>query len=109
MAKKKQVTHEVVCKQFADTKLTKEMVDWLIAHGKTLEDNIMYHDPLLVQCVKELDPEGFTIVTIEGNKYRVIDLVNDSFIVTPKDIDFLKKSLITIEDPEAESETTENK
>lgn len=98
MAKKKKVERDIVCKLWANAKLTKEMVDWLLAHGKKIDDNIMYHDPLLVQCVKELDPEGFSIITIEGNQYRIIDGPNDSFVITPKDIQALKKSLITIDD-----------
>ena len=107
MAKKKKVEHEIVCKLYAKALLTKEMVDWLIAHGRKLEDNIAYHDPLLVQCVKELEPEGFAVTTIEGNQYRIVDTLNDSFVVTPKDIKFLKDSMVTIEEPE--SEVTESK
>ena len=98
MAKKKKVEHEIVCKLWANAKLTKEMVDWLIAHGKKLDDNIMYHDPLLVQCVKDLNPDGFAVTVIEGNQYRIIDGLNDSFVITPKDIQELKKSLITIDE-----------
>lgn len=102
-ARKKVVEHEVVFKVLSKTQLTKEMVDWLIEHGKMLNDSISYHDPMLVQCVKELRPDGFGVTTIKGNKYKVIDLANDSIILTPDDIKVLNKNWTVIEE---ESEET---
>ena len=100
MAKKKVVEHEIVYKVLSREVLTKEMVDWLIAHGKSLNDSIKYHDPLLVQCVKELNPQGFGVTKIKGNKYKILDFPNDSMLVTPEDVKQLNKSWIVIEEPE---------
>ena len=105
MARKKVVEHEIVCKILSKTQLTQEMVDWLLAHGKKMDDSIQYHDPLFVQCVKEVRPSGFGITKIRGNKYRMIDFPNDSVLMTPDDIKLLNKSWIVIEDPEAVQKT----
>lgn len=94
--KKKVVEHEIVFKQLSRYQMTKEMVDWLVEHGKKLNDNIAYHDPLLVQCVKELKPEGFGITVIKGDKYKVVDLLNDSIILTPDDVKVLNKNWTVI-------------
>ena len=109
MAKNTVKEHEVVIKVLANSQLTKEMVDWLIAYGKNLNDNIKYHDPLLVQCVKELQPNEFRVATIKGNKYKVIDFLNDSILFTPEDLVQINKVWTVIEEdvpveekPEAE-------
>ena len=100
MAKKKVIEHEIVFKSLARVQMTKEMVDWLLAHGKKMDDKITYHDPLFVQCVKELKPNDFGVTKIKGNKYKVIDLINDSLVMTPEDVKVLNKNWIVIEDPE---------
>lgn len=98
--------HEVVVKTLSKNALTKEMVDWLLAHGKNLNDNIKYHDPLLVQCVKEVQPDGFRVVEIEGNKYKIIDFLNDSVLFTPRDIEKLQSMWTVIEDTPSETVVT---
>jgi len=103
MAKKKVVEHEIVFKALKRSVMTKEMVDWLLAHGKNLNENISYHDPLLVQCVKELKPSEFGVMTIKGNKYKIIDLTNDSIVMTPEDVKTLNKHWTIIEDEVEES------
>ena len=90
--------HEVVVKTLSSSALSREMVEWLLAHGKNLNDNIKYHDPLLVQCVKELNPDGFTVVEIEGNQYKIIDFANDSILFTPHDLERLNSMWTVIED-----------
>ena len=102
MAKKKVVENEIVFKALSREVLTKEMVDWLVEHGKQLNDSIKYHDPLLVQCVKELKPNGFGVTTIKGNKYKVVDLLNDSIIITPDDVKLLNKNWTVIEEEQEE-------
>ena len=84
--------YKVVGKTLSRVGLTQEMVDWLVAKGKTLNDSIAYHDPLLVQCVEELKPNGFYVATLEDNKYKILELANDSVIFTPKDIEILQKT-----------------
>ena len=98
MAKKKVVEHEVVFKTLARVQMTKEMVDWLVAHGKNLNDNIQYHDPLLVQCVKELQPEDFGVKVVKGNKYKVVMTLNDFLIMTPEDVKALNKDWVVFDD-----------
>ena len=109
MARTKTKTHEVAFRSIAKAPLTKEMVEWLVAHGKALDENIKFHDPLLVQCVKELKPKGWHVANIKGNKYRLIDIVNDAFIMTPDDVKALNKSWIVIEEDEESVEPTEAK
>lgn len=102
--KKKTEEHEIVYKALANSRLTKEMVDWLIEHGKKLDDNIKYHDPLFVECVKTLKPSEFGVTKITGNKYKVIDLTNDSIIMTPNDIKILNKSWTVIGEDEGNAD-----
>lgn len=100
MARTKTKTHEVAFRSIAKAPLTKEMVEWLVAHGKAMNENIKFHDPLLVECVKEVKPQGWHVATIKGNKYKLIDIVNDAFLMTPEDVKVLNKSWIVIEDEE---------
>lgn len=101
---KKVVEHEIVAKQLSKVGMSKEMVDWLVAHGKKMDERIAYHDPLFVQCVKELNPAGFGIMTIKSNKYKVIDLLNDSLVLVPDDLKVLNNNWTIIEDePKEES------
>ena len=108
--------YKVVGKALSRTTPTKEMVDWLIAHGKAENDKIAYHDPLLVQCVEELHPSGFYVTNLVDSRYKVIDLPNDSIIFTPNDLEALQKSWVEIpeelavpadvaEEPKPETET----
>ena len=88
--------YKVVGKSLSKAQLTQEMVDWLVAKGKTLNDRITYHDPLLVQCVEELQPDGFFVAHIKDNRYKTLDFPNDSVIFTPSDIEVLQKSWVDI-------------
>ena len=99
--------HEVVVKNLSNTQLTKEMVDWLLAHGKNLNDSIKYHDPLLIQCVKEVKPSGFAVVTIKGNKYKIIDFPNDSILFTPDDLVQLETMWTIIDEAEVDVPSVE--
>lgn len=103
MASKKTVKKtKVAYRVAAHAPITKEMVDWLVAHGKSENDAVKFHDPLLVQCIEELNPRGWRIAEITGNKYKLVDLINDAFIITPEDVKVLNKNWIVIEE-----ETTE--
>lgn len=93
---------KVAYRTLAKAPITKEMVEWLVAHGKTENEAVKFHDPLLVQCVEELTPPGWNVTEITGNKYRLVDLVNDAFIITPEDIKVLNKNWIVIEEETAE-------
>ena len=93
---------KVVYRSIAKAPLTNEMVDWLIAHGRQENGTISFHDPLLVQCVEELQPTGWHVTEISGNKYKLVDLINDAFIITPEDVKVLNKNWIVIEEPATE-------
>lgn len=76
--------------------LSQEALDWLVAHGATKEDtkyggcDISRHNPLLVQCVRELGEKanGFCaelqIQEIEGNIYRIDEYDGLERIITPE-------------------------
>lgn len=97
MAKKK-VVHKVAYGTAPNMPISKEMFDWLLAHGCNENDKIRYHDPLFVQCVEEVKPKGWMVTEITGNKYRPVDFVNDTFIFTPETLKVINKSWIVIED-----------
>ena len=102
MAKKKVNTHKVAFRTVSKLPLSQEMVDWLVSHGYKEGDNIKFHDPLFVQCVEELRPNGWVIHEIKGNKYFPADFAHDAYIITPEDLTNLKKRMIVIEEETAE-------
>ena len=89
--------NKIAVKKHPWTTLTKEMIEWLIEHDKTLEDKeIDIHNPLLVQCVEELKPDGFRVFEIEGDEYLTLESSNDVIVIVPKDIEVLKQSFVKI-------------
>lgn len=88
---------KIAVKKHPWTNLTKEMVNWLIKHDKSLEDKeIDIHNPLFVQCVEELKPDEFRIFEFDGDEYLTLESSNDVLVLVPKDIEILKNSFVKI-------------
>lgn len=99
MAKKKKVTtHKVVSPRNKRTQLTEEMYAWLTERGYKDGECIVWHSPVLVECVETLKPDEFRINEIEGNEYALLNTLNDTILIVPSDLEYIKKSFITIED-----------
>lgn len=81
---------------FGQADITQEMYDWLKAKGLKDGDELKRHDPLFIQCIKELHPKDWTIHEIEGDKYFVMISCNDELILTPSDIEFINTKWIQI-------------
>ena len=89
--------NKIAVKRHPWTNLSKEMIDWLIEHDKSLEDKELdIHNPLLVQCVEELHPADFRIVEIEGDEYLTLESANDVIVIVPKDLEIFNKSFVKI-------------
>jgi len=89
--------NKIAVKRHPWTNLSKEMIDWLIEHDKSLENKELdIHNPLLVQCVEELNPTDFRIVEIEGDEYLTLESANDVIVIEPKDLEVFKKSFVKI-------------
>ena len=78
--------------------ITNEMVDWLLARGRKLEETIQYHDPLLVECVEELKPSGWRVDDLGNDKkYIIFETLNDCVLITESDLKRFEKDLIDTE------------
>lgn len=74
--------------------LSRQAKEWLVAHGAEDRD-VLYncfdrHDPLLVQCVRELGEKAnvwcskLKIEEIEGNIYRINEYDGLEEVITPE-------------------------
>ena len=72
-------------------------------HGAKENALLQYHDKLLVECVKELQPDKFRIQYVEGNEYLMFYTLNDTVALTPRDLRELKKNFIKIDEESEDS------
>ena len=86
--------NKVAVKTSRNSKLTNEMYEWLLKHGLKENDSIDYHNPLLIQCIEELQPIEWWIREINSDKYAVIETLNDFIIVTPEEIESIEWTII---------------
>ena len=92
--------HKVVYNScFGHFELNDEVVKWLRAHGYQGNPyHLKRHDPLLVQCVEELDfmADGddttLSIRELKGNKYRIEDCDGFEEVFEPEDYEWVEIS-----------------
>lgn len=82
--------NKVVFRTSKEAEPSPEMIEWLFEHGYKENDNIEYHNPLLVQCVEELMPPDWGVQYIDGDEYTVIQTLNDEVILSRNDIENFK-------------------
>lgn len=100
---KKANINKVAYPAVTDHGITKEMFDWLLEHGLKENETVTFHNPVLVQCVEELKPEGWRIKEVKGGKYRLID-TKGPFLWTPEDVKVLTNNWVVIEPSEKPKE-----
>ena len=85
--------------------LTEKMMEYLRGLGVGDDETLYYHDPRLVKCVEELDPEGwdFTDVPDEDIKeYYPLLTENDFMLLRREDLMYMLNHLIKIENENQE-------
>ena len=82
--------------------VTPEMVEWFNKHYPEIgpDDLIHYHDQRLVECVRDLKPEGWFITDLpkDVKEYYAIATPHDFILITRGELEFMLNNLIKVED-----------
>ena len=93
--------HKIGVKRHPWTRLTNDMVNWMVERCPSLKDEeIELHNPLFVECIEALQPSEFRIVEINEDEYLTLETANDVIVMLPSDIKVLEESFIKINEQE---------
>lgn len=88
---------------FGGFSLSKQAINYLKSLGLDYNNNVLRHDPRLIQTIRELGDAAngsfakLKIATIYGNKYIIEEYDGRESVVVPKDIEWINIKKINIE------------